>query len=168
MDGRCPEEEGEGFYTEIIKGLIDGYHKGEPPILELSEVPDVFGDLAMPGRNAMMAKLPELNFAAFSESLTKGISDFTSNFFQPIFQFMNTWGENLSKGLIDKNIEILEVVVDLKKNLSDNIGGLQTWFKFQINDRLRDIDILVDDQLESAHGSTRKGIRTTQRLRRCY
>ena len=142
----APEEV--GFYTEAIKGLIDSYHKGEPAVLELSEVPDVFGELTMPGRNAMMAKEPNLNFTDFSEKLSKGVSDFTMAFMQPLFKYLNEWSGSISQGLIDKNIEILEVVVDLKANLSNAIGGLQSWFKFQINDRLRDVDILVDDQLE--------------------
>src|SRR6056297_2796575 len=28
------------------------------------------------------------------------------------------------------------------------MGDLQSWFKYQINDRLRTVDILIDDQLE--------------------
>jgi proteasome lid subunit RPN8/RPN11 len=148
LDWMVEAPEDHTFYTESIKNLIDSYHKGEPPILELSEVPDIFGELSMPGRNSMMAKEPELNFAAFSENLSKGVSEMVGIFFQPFFEFLNKWATSISKGLIDKNIEILEVVVDLKKNLSDAIGGLQGWFKFQINDRLRDIDILIDDQLE--------------------
>jgi proteasome lid subunit RPN8/RPN11 len=136
------------FYTDMIKGLFDAYHKGEPPILELSEVPDVFGDLSMPGRNAMMAKEPELNFINFAEKFTKGINDFTHAFFQPFFLYLNEWASAMSKGLIDKNIEILEILTDLKKNISESIGGLQSWFKFQINDQLRNVDILIDDHLE--------------------
>ena len=137
------------FYTEIIKNLIDANHRGEPPILELSEVPDVFGDMSMPGRNAMMAKEPELNFALFTEKLSKGMAEFTSNFFQPLFKFLNTWSSTMSKGLIDKNIEILEILNEVKNNISREVAGLQSWFKFQINDQLRNIDILIDNQLEN-------------------
>jgi len=129
--------------------MIDSYHRGEPPILELSEVPDVFGDLSMPGRNSMMAKEPELNFADFSEKFSKGIAEFTGAFFQPVFKFLNEWASSMSKGLIDKNIEILEILVELKNNISTEIGQLQSWFKFQLNDQLRNIDIFIDDQLEN-------------------
>ena len=66
-----------------------------------------------------------------------------------MIKFINDWGLSISKGLIDKNIEMLEVVVDLKAKMSKSLGGLQSWFKFQINDKLRDIDISVDDQMEN-------------------
>lgn len=137
------------FYMEGIKTLMDSYHKGEPPLLELSEVPDVFGDLALPGRNAMMAKEPELNFVALQEKFSKNINEFTNAFFQPLIKFMNEWAQSISKGLIEKNIHLLEVVVELKTNLSKALAGLQSWFKFQLNDQLRNIDVAVDDQLEN-------------------
>jgi proteasome lid subunit RPN8/RPN11 len=143
----APEDH--SFYTEIIKNLIDAYHRGEPPILELSEVPDVFGDLSMPGRNAMMAKEPELNFADFSEKLAKGVGEFASAFFQPLYKFLNGWAGAMSKGLIEKNIEILEILNEVKNNISTEVAQLQSWFKFQLNDQLRSVDILIDDQLEN-------------------
>lgn len=145
------------FYHQGIKELIDAYHKGEPAILELSEVPDVFGDMTVPGRNSMMAKEPELNFVAISEKLTKSLTEMTGAFLQPVVKFLNEWAGSISKGLIDKNIHLLEVVVELKTNLSKSIGGLQSWFKFQINDKLRNIDILIDDQLENL-GNQRKDL----------
>ncbi len=143
-----PDEDGYDFYTDVIKGIIDSYHKVEPPILEISETPDLFGDVAMPGRNAMMSKEPELSFTDFTENLSKSMEELTTSVFQPLFMFFNEWASGLSKGVIEKNIGILEVLTDIKKKLSKHLGELQSWFKFQINDRLRTIDILIDDQLE--------------------
>ena len=97
----------------------------------------------------MMAKEPELSFANFSENLTNSIQELTSSVFQPLFMFLNDWASNLSRDLIDKNIDILTYLTDIKEKLSKKLGDLQGWFKYQINDRLRTIDILIDDQLET-------------------
>ncbi len=143
-----PEEKGKEFYLDVIKGLIDSYHKVEPPILELSETPDLFGDVSMPGRNSMMAKEPELKFSTFSENLSKSIEELSTSVFQPLFLYLNEWASTLTREVIDKNINILTILTDIKKELSKNMGDLQSWFKYQINDRLRTVDILIDDQLE--------------------
>ncbi|MCP4761161.1 MAG: hypothetical protein GY870_05225 [archaeon] len=136
------------FYREGIIDVINNISKGEPPILEINEVPDVFGDLLIPGQSAMKSKEPELLYTEIMEYLTDGINNIADIFLQPLLKYLNEWAKGISQGIINKNVIMLTNIRGLKENLSNSMGELQSWFKFALNDQLRNIDIYIDDKFE--------------------
>ena len=136
------------FYKEGIVNVINNLQKGEPPILEINEVPDVFGDLEVPGTSAMMAKEPELNFTEISENLKGGIDKMSDLFIQPLIRYLNEWARGLTQGIINKNVVMLTNLKGLKDNLSKSMGGLQSWFRFAISEGLRDVWVDIDDRYD--------------------
>lgn len=136
------------FYREGIIDVINNISKGEPPILEINEVPDVFGDLMIPGQSSMMAKEPELVYTEIMEYLTNGINNIADIFLQPLLKYLNEWAKGITQGIINKNVVMLTNIRGLKDNLSNAMSKLQSWFKFALNDQLRNIDIFIDDKFE--------------------
>lgn len=144
------------FYKEALVDLVTNLGKGEPPILELNEVPDVFGDLEVPGQSAMMSKEPELNYQNVAESLKGGIEKMSDIFVKPLLQYLNDWARGMSQAVITKNVVMLQNIKGLKDNLSKAMAELQSWFKFAVNDGLRSIWADIDDKFDANIESKKK------------
>ena len=144
-----PESIGFSFYTVELRKLIEELVSGNPPIMELSEVPDVFGDVTMPGRNSMTSKEPELNAYDLKQKITEKFEGVLDAFIGPMFGFLNEWAQGMTKESIDTNIKILEILKELKENISKSIAELQSWFKFQLGENLRAINVDIYDKLEA-------------------
>ena len=152
-----PESLGMGFYTIEIRKIIEELVAGNPPIMELSEVPDVFGDVEMPGRNSMMSKEPELNVYDIKEKFSASFGGIFDALMTPILGYLNEWAQGISKGTIETNIKILEILKQLKDNISKSVADLQAWFKFQVGENLRAVNVELYDKYE-ARGVTIEGI----------
>ncbi|MHA1341574.1 MAG: Mov34/MPN/PAD-1 family protein [Promethearchaeota archaeon] len=143
------------FYFEGIVELINNIKKGEPPILELNEVPDVFGDFEVPGQSELMSKEPEIEFKQVEESLVGGIEKISEIFIKPLIEYVNEWARSVTQGITSKNVIMLQNLKGLRENLSKSMGDLQSWFKFALNDALRNIWVEIDDKYD-ADVETRK------------
>ncbi|MBD3349940.1 MAG: hypothetical protein GF364_00460 [Candidatus Lokiarchaeota archaeon] len=143
-----PPEDNE-FYIMGIAKLINNIKKGESPILELNEVPDVFGDFEVPGESMMMAKEPELSYEKVNKSLQGGIEKISEVFIKPLLDYLNEWARGISQGIITKNVIMLKNLKGLKENLSKSISDIQSWLKFAFNDRLRDVWVAIDDKYDA-------------------
>ncbi|MHA1819190.1 MAG: Mov34/MPN/PAD-1 family protein [Promethearchaeota archaeon] len=140
--------ETEEFYLEGIVDLINSLQKGEPPILELNEVPDVFGDFEVPGINSMKSKEPELVYTEIADSLKGGIEKMADIFIQPLIQSLNEWARGMTQGIINKNVLMLQNLKGLKENLSKSMADLQSWFKYMMSEGLRDLWVFIDDKFD--------------------
>jgi len=137
------------FYFEGIIDLINNIKREEPPILELNEVPDVFGDFEVPGQSELMSKEPELEFKEISESLKGGIEKISESFIKPLVNYINEWARSITQGITSKNVIMLQNLKNLRENLSKSMGDLQSWFKFALNDNLRNVWVEIDDKFEA-------------------
>ncbi len=144
-----PDSIGMSFYTVELRKLIEELVGGNPPIMELSEVPDVFGDVTMPGRNSMTSKEPELNLHDLKQKIAQKFENVLDAFIGPIFGYLNEWAQGMTKGAIENNIKILEILKELKENISKSIADLQSWFKFQLGENLRSINVDIYDKFEA-------------------
>jgi proteasome lid subunit RPN8/RPN11 len=144
-----PDSIGMGFYTVELRKLIEDLVAGNPPIMELSEIPDVFGDTVMPGRNSMTSKEPELNVYDLKQKLTANFEGLIDASIGPIFGYLNEWAQGMTKGSIDTNIKMLEILKELKDNISKSIAELQAWFKFQLGENLHSVNVEIYDKFEA-------------------
>ena len=135
------------YYIKIMS-LINSVHSKEPPILEINETPDPFGEIIFPNQNEILSKKPEINLPKIFSALQEGISNLLELSINPLINFLNTWSQNIVKNLIDNNLMMRRDLIDLKNNLSQGIGNLQNNFKFSLTGKLNDLGIYVDDKLE--------------------
>lgn len=135
------------FYVKLID-LINSVHSKEPPILEINEMPDFFGDIAFPSENQIFAKKPELDSAKILSELniefTKLLEVVTVSF----IKFLNSWSENLINTTVKNNLQIRKDVITIKDKLSEGISNLQKNFKFSLKEKLNELDMYIDDKFE--------------------
>jgi proteasome lid subunit RPN8/RPN11 len=137
------------LYKDGIKQLIDNLHGKLPVILEINEVPDVFGDLKIPGANTLRSKIPELDASAILESFKKGISDLAEEFFAPLARFLVSWSQEISSKVVDGNVKILQTLVALRDAMNKGMQQIVNWFKYQVGEKLNNVDVFIDDRFES-------------------
>ncbi|MFW9987298.1 MAG: hypothetical protein ACFFC3_01445 [Candidatus Odinarchaeota archaeon] len=135
------------YYIKLIK-LINCVHSKEPPILEINEMPDLFGDITFPTESQIMVKKTELNSLMILSSLKAGLTKFVESFIDPLITVFNSWSEDIIKKIVENNLQMREDVIIIKNSLSKGISTLQKDFKFSIKEKLNGLDIYIDDKFE--------------------
>ncbi|MGV9205814.1 MAG: hypothetical protein ACOC44_17530 [Promethearchaeia archaeon] len=142
------------YYLKIID-LIGCIHSKEPPILEINETPDLFGDIIIPGQSQVMPKQPVFQVTDFLSSLKSSLSQFVELSVHPLIRYLNNWTEALTKQLRDTNLDMRNNIVSLKNIVGQGIEKIQNTFKFQLRDKLNNIDIYFDDRFEDFDAQTK-------------
>jgi proteasome lid subunit RPN8/RPN11 len=136
------------FYYKLID-LINCVHSKDPPILEINEVPDPFGEISFPRVKDLLAKKPELELEQTISSLQHAISKLLQFSLEPLLEFLNTWSQQIVKSLIDKNVEMRKDLITIKENLSQKISNLRKNFKSTLTEGLSDLETYFEDKFES-------------------
>jgi len=136
------------YYVKIIH-LIDSIHSKEPPILEINETPDLFGDIMVPGQSQMMAKQPEFAVTDLVGALQTGISNLLEFMFEPLIRFLNNWSQELIKKVVENNLQMRADLAALKDSISMGINEIQTSVKSLVTNQIYDLDAYIDDRLEA-------------------
>ncbi|GAB4318131.1 MAG: hypothetical protein Kow0069_21170 [Promethearchaeota archaeon] len=138
-----------GFFHEGIKDVIEAVQSRSPVILEINETPDVFGDIQLPGGNAVRAKIPDVDVVGVLEAFSGGIQRFVDAFVEPILRFFNEWGELVSTEVIDANVGVIEGLQRLKDGMNKGVERLQGWFKLALLEKFDGLETFISDRLES-------------------
>jgi len=149
LDWEIEEPDDLNIYKDGLKKLIDNLHGKLPVILEINEVPDVFGDLKLPGQNALRSKIPELDTNALIESFKRGMSELAEDFIAPLTRFAIGWSQEMTNKVVDGNVKILGSLSALREAMNKGMEKIVNWFKFQMDDKLNDVDIFIDDRFEA-------------------
>ncbi|MFX1389751.1 MAG: hypothetical protein ACFE9Z_06810 [Promethearchaeota archaeon] len=135
------------YYIKLIE-LINSVHSKEPPILEINEMPDLFGDITFPSENQILAEKPELNTGLIMTSLKEGLVNLLESSIEPIIQGLNLWSDNIIRNTVETNLQIRKDIIKIKEGLSKGISNLQKDFKFSFKEKLNDLDMYIDDKFE--------------------
>ncbi len=135
------------YYIKLIE-LINSVHSKEPPILEINEMPDLFGDITFPSESQILTKKPELNSLMILSSLKAGLTKFVEASIDPLISVLNSWSEDIIKKTVEKNLQMRKDVIIIKNTLSESISTLQKDFKFSIKEKLNELDMYIDDKFE--------------------
>ncbi|MFX0007076.1 MAG: Mov34/MPN/PAD-1 family protein [Candidatus Hermodarchaeota archaeon] len=135
------------YYLRLIE-LINSVHSKELPILEINEMPDIFGDITFPSESQIFAEKPEFNTSLIIDSLKNGLMGFLELSFNPIFSILNKWSENLIRNTVENNLQMRKDIIKIKDALSSSISGLQKDFKFSLGEKLNELEMYVDDKFE--------------------
>lgn len=135
------------YYIKLIE-LINCVHSKEPPILEINEMPDLFGDITFPSESQLLAKKPELNSMMILSSLKAGLTKFIELSIEPLIKILNSWSDGIISNTVESNLQMRKDVITIKNNLSEGISTLQKDFKFSIKEKLNELDMYIDDKFE--------------------
>jgi proteasome lid subunit RPN8/RPN11 len=135
------------YYFKLME-LIEKIHSKEPPIMEINEAADPFGEINFPSQNEILAKKPELHLPNILSALQDGISKFLQLSVEPLIEFLNSWSQNTIKNVIDNNIQMRKDLIALKDIMTQGINNLKDTIKFEFTDKLSELEIYVDDRLE--------------------
>lgn len=135
------------YYIKLIE-LINYVHSKEPPILEINEMPDFFGDIAFPSESQILAKKPELNSVMILSSLKSGLTKFLELSILPLIEIINSWSDGIIRRTVENNLQMRKDVITIKNSLSEGISTLQKDFKFSIKEKLNELDMYIDDKFE--------------------
>ncbi|MEE9379583.1 MAG: Mov34/MPN/PAD-1 family protein [Candidatus Lokiarchaeia archaeon] len=135
------------YYIKLIE-IINCIHSKDAPILEINEMPDLFGDISFPSENQILAKKPELNSMMILSSLKTGLTKFIELSVSPLVKILNSWSEGIISNTVESNLQMRKDVISIKNNLSEGISTLQKDFKFSIKEKLNELDMYIDDKFE--------------------
>ncbi|UCD01979.1 MAG: Mov34/MPN/PAD-1 family protein [Promethearchaeota archaeon] len=135
------------YYLKLIE-LINCVHSKEVPILEINEMPDLFGDITFPSESQIFSKKPELDSGKILSTFKTGLSNFLELSITPFISFLNTWSEGVIKNTVDNNLQMRKDIIAIKENLSEGISNLQKDFKFAFKEKLNELDMYIDDRFE--------------------
>jgi proteasome lid subunit RPN8/RPN11 len=135
------------YYIKLIE-LINSTHSKEAPILEINEMPDLFGDIVFPSENQILGKIPELNATKILSILKTGLSEFLELSIGPLILLFNSLGKGMIRKISDNNLQMRNDVITIKNNLTEGISNLQKDFKFSLKEKLNELDMYIDDKFE--------------------
>ncbi|MFX1554115.1 MAG: hypothetical protein ACFFBV_09325 [Promethearchaeota archaeon] len=135
------------YYIKLME-LINCVHSQESPILEINEMPDLFGDIVFPSESQIFSKKPELDSAKILSTLKDGVSNFLELFIAPFILFLNSWSEGMINNIVENNLQMRKDIIKIKENLGDGISNLQKDFKFALKEKLNELDMYIDDRFE--------------------
>ncbi|MFX0104726.1 MAG: Mov34/MPN/PAD-1 family protein [Candidatus Hodarchaeota archaeon] len=135
------------YYLKLIE-LINCVHSKEAPILEINEMPDLFGDIAFPSESQIFSKTPELDSTKIISTLKTGLSNLFDLTITPFIIFLNSWSDGIIKNTVENNLKMRKDIITIKENLSEGISNLQKDFKFTLKEKLNELDMYIDDRFE--------------------
>jgi len=135
------------YYIKLME-LINCVHSQESPILEINEMPDLFGDIAFPSESQIFSKKPELDSAKILSTLKAGLSNFLELSIAPFIIFLNSWSEGMISNTVENNLQMRKDIIRIKESLSEGISNLQKDFKFELKEKLNELDMYIDDRFE--------------------
>lgn len=135
------------YYQKLME-LINNIHSNEPPILEINEVPDLFGDIAIPSQEQLISKKPELELSKILSAIQNGMSSFLNSIIEPFIKFLNTWSQEIISKTIESNLEMRNNILAIKENIGNGISNIQKDFKYSLKDNLNQVDMYIDDKFD--------------------
>jgi proteasome lid subunit RPN8/RPN11 len=135
------------YYLKLME-LINSIHSKEPPILEINEMPDLFGDITFPSESQILAKQPELNSILIIDTLKNTLGELLELSLKPLITILNTWSDKMIHTTVENNLQMRKDIIKIKETLSEGISGLQKEFKFSLREKLNELDMYIDDKFE--------------------
>ncbi|MFW9782132.1 MAG: hypothetical protein ACFFFB_07600 [Candidatus Heimdallarchaeota archaeon] len=135
------------FYEKVVD-LINNIYSKEPPILELNETTELFGDIFFPEQKQLESKIPEISIPVLLNNLKESFSIFIDSSIEPLIQILNLWSQEIIKKTYYNTSQIRNDLIQLKENLSGGITKLQKSYNFSLQDKLKGLDFYIDDKLD--------------------
>ena len=135
------------YYLKLVE-LINCVHRKEPPITEVNETADIFGDVKVPELSQLQFKQPVIDQRKVIESFQIGIANFLDLSITPLIDFLNSISTNISGDIENNNVEISTNLNQLKELINTGIDKIQRKYKDDLNAEMFNAEGYVDDFLD--------------------
>ncbi len=135
------------FYRKIIY-LINSVQTKEPPIFELNEKIDIFGNVSVPSDEDLIANKPNINTEYLITHLQKSIFQLIETSIRPITNFYNNWSNELIEEIITLNLLMKENIILIRNSINNNMTVLLESIKEDLRLDLDNLDFYINDKLE--------------------
>ncbi len=135
------------FYDKMVK-VIESIHTKEPPILEINEKPQIFGEIDFPNDNQLMVKIPDLDPIKITDTIKSGISGLIDTILNSLIIKFNKWIRNIGREIINLNLSMKEIQLRLKNTLGIKIEEIQNFLKNSLETNLNSLDYYIEDRFE--------------------
>ena len=124
-------------------------HGGNPPMFEVSELPNVIGDYDPTPIDDAKYSPPEVTLPTNRIGANIGSASITPELMDGIKEFTQVWANDLAQGLKNKGVVFNQNLTKLKNTLESKVKGLQEWFMNRANEVFLDVWEQVDTPLET-------------------
>jgi len=135
------------FYNRMIE-LISSIHTKEPPILELNEKTNLFGEIVFPSDGELMNRMPEIDSNRILNSIRTGLFDIIDSLLGPIITYYNTWSQNMLTKVSNQNLNVKRNLVNLKSIINNQLNDIQEKFNNKLRDFFNDLEFYIDDKFD--------------------
>jgi proteasome lid subunit RPN8/RPN11 len=145
-----------GYFIDYIldlKSIIDSSQRGEPFVMELSEVLDIFGNMQMPRQKEIKVDMPvldvpkilkELNQNKSSSKIEQENLEFVLNTFSNGFSDLNTVINNFKS-------EVLKKLTQFKEEFGAQFQEVQSWAKTHLNSQIESVNQVIRDNISETN-----------------
>ncbi|MHA1490218.1 MAG: hypothetical protein ACTSRI_11260 [Promethearchaeota archaeon] len=135
------------YYIKLME-LINSIHSKEPSILEINEIPEIFGAIPIKSQSKINYNKPVLKLAEILQSLQRGISGFLDLSISPLIRYLNNWSQGIIKKIVENNEYLKKDLVSLNDIISNGTLKLQKSYKKDLKEKLDQLDAYIDDKLD--------------------
>lgn len=135
------------YYLKLVN-LIDSVHTKDPPILEINETPELFGEFKIPDESQFKVKKPKLENETIISALKEGMVKYLKLSTEPLLEFLNSWSQEVIVNAVKGNLQIRKNLMAFKDILNQGMLNLENSFKSSLTNKLNELDVYVDDKLE--------------------
>ncbi|MBD3211571.1 MAG: hypothetical protein GF311_03105 [Candidatus Lokiarchaeota archaeon] len=136
------------FYDKIIN-LISSVHTKEPPILELNEKPNLFGEIMFPSDGELMVEMPQISAERIVNMIKTGFFSIIESLIEPVIHQYNEWSQNILKNISSQNLVIKRNLVDVKATINDQLNKIQNTFSTKLKNLFNEIEYYIDDRFDT-------------------
>jgi proteasome lid subunit RPN8/RPN11/outer membrane murein-binding lipoprotein Lpp len=136
------------FYEKIIS-LISSVHTKEPPILELNEKPNLFGEILFPSDGDLMVEMPQISTEKIVNMIKMGFFNIIESLIEPVIRQYNKWSQNILKNISSQNLLIKRNLVDVKTTINDQLNEVQNTYSTKLKNLFNEMDYYIDDRFDS-------------------
>ena len=135
------------FYRKIID-LIRCVQTKEPPIFEINEKLDIFGNVTLPDDEDLIVNKPNINAEYLITHLQKRIFQLIETLIGPITYFYNNWSNELMEEIITLNLLMKENILLIKNSINSHLNAFRESTEEDLREDLDNLDFYINDKLE--------------------
>lgn len=137
------------FYKSAIKEILDLQQGGNPPILEVNELPSALGDFDVTAVDDAKFVPPQITVPSNTADAIITGGKVTANLTAPLADYLNNWAKDLSQSLKNKAVVVNQNFTKLKDVIEKGIKDIQVWFMNEAYEEMLKVWEKVDDLAES-------------------
>jgi len=137
------------YYKTAIKEILDLQQGGNPPILEINELPSALGDFDVTAVDDAKFTPPAITPSMNTIDANIDSAKLTAKIMTPVSNYLNNWSKDLAQSLKNKAVVMNQNFSKLKEVIEKGIKEIQVWFNNEAYEEMLKVWEKVDDAIEN-------------------